>query len=324
MWFLVCITSFLFHINVSQASIGDRSQIYQRCLDKCQILNCTQDGQSFISQAQPLHLKLTFWSCLDECKYDCMWITVNGFHQRGYKTPQFYGKWPFLRLLGIQEPASFIFSLLNLFTHLFMLKKFVKSVRPDSPLYWTWFIYCLICSHAWVWSAIFHARDVPITELLDYSSAFSIVLVNCFVMLVRVFRYILSRFLFLTMTIIFLAVFFNHTTYLSMGRFDYEYNMKLNIIIGTLTAGCWFFWSTMIRNRQPYVWKCVMYVALTGLVLLLELMDVPPIFYVFDCHSLWHLATAPLVFLIYSFAIDDCNYLRKIEVETCNIKFLTI
>lgn len=100
-----------------------------------------------------------------------------------------------------------------------------------------------------------------------------------------------------------------------MGRFDYSYNMKVNIVIGTITALCWFIWCLVHQKKQPYVWKCGMYVALTGLVLPLEVIDLPPIFYIFDSHSIWHLATAPLVSLIYSFAIDDCRYLRKIHFE---------
>lgn len=99
--------------------------------------------------------------------------------------------------------------------------------------------------------------------------------------------------------------------YLSIGRIDYGYNMKLNVLIGTFTAISWFGWSTYNRIHKPYVWKCAIFVALAGLVMLLEIVDVPPLFYTFDCHSLWHLATAPLICLFYSFAIDDCKFLRE-------------
>ncbi|XP_066155683.1 post-GPI attachment to proteins factor 3 isoform X1 [Euwallacea fornicatus] len=309
-------------VGVAFASIGDRSPVYQRCLDRCQILNCSEDGTVFVSDHhQAVHLKTLAWSCLDECKYNCMWKTVESFHQRNWKTPQFHGKWPFIRLFGIQEPASFAFSLLNLIVHLKMIKKFHRQVRSDSPLYWLWFGFCLICCNAWFWSAIFHARDFPLTELLDYACAFSIVLVNCYVMQIRIFRYVFPRFLHIILTIFFLAFFVNHTAYLSMGRFDYEYNMQLNVLVGTITAISWFIWAVLKRNKQPYVWKCSVYVAMTGLVLMLEIIDQPPIFYVFDCHSLWHLATAPLVVLIYSFAIDDCCYLRKTEIEAAADKY---
>lgn len=36
--------------------------------------------------------KILFWTCDDECKYDCMWRTTNSFLDREWAVPQFYGK----------------------------------------------------------------------------------------------------------------------------------------------------------------------------------------------------------------------------------------
>jgi len=41
---------------------------------------------------QPLHLQLLGWDCAAECKYKCMWKTVNDFQLDGSSSPQFYGK----------------------------------------------------------------------------------------------------------------------------------------------------------------------------------------------------------------------------------------
>ncbi|CAH1993816.1 unnamed protein product [Acanthoscelides obtectus] len=195
-----------------------------------------------------------------------------------------------------------------------------------------------VCVHAWFWSAVFHTRDFPLTELLDYACAFSIVLMNCYVMVIRfargrrmgifsfyeckvrlnklltlsrwrlkshykmdgLLRNKVPKFALITISSFFMAFFINHAVYLSMGRIDYGYNMELNILIGTFTAVCWFGWCIYNRKQQPHVWKCAIFVALTGAVMLLEITDTPPFFHVFDCHSLWHLSTAPLVTLIYS------------------------
>ena len=44
----------------------------------------------------------------------------------------------------------------------------------------------------------------------------------------------------------------------------------------------------------------------------LELFDFSPWWFVFDAHCLWHLATAPLELLYWSFSRDDCVYeMRK-------------
>lgn len=104
------------------------------------------------------------WSCADECQYGCMWRTVEAFQDRNWPVPQFYGKvhksqrkfnlfsfvrsfyvqWPFLRFLGLQEPASVMFSFFNLIAHIRNLRKFRREVRPDSPCYKIWHVFSAV------------------------------------------------------------------------------------------------------------------------------------------------------------------------------------
>ncbi|KAG5896514.1 hypothetical protein JTB14_020487 [Gonioctena quinquepunctata] len=317
---LIILLLFSFLIDYSYCSAGDQSPYYQRCLERCHILNCTEDTLGFKNDQRSIILHLTQWTCDDDCKYDCMWKTVEAFHDRKWRTPQFHGKWPFVRILGMQEPASVLFSLLNGCIHIKMLHKFRVEVRPDSPLTWLWHAFSVVSVHAWFWSAVFHFRDFLLTEILDYACAFSMILMNCYVMAVRLLHDKVPRFALVTITIFFIAFLVSHVGYLSSGLIDYGYNMELNIIIGTFTAICWFGWCFYNRLHQQYVWKCAVYVAMTGIVIILEIVDRPPFFNIIDYHSLWHLSTAPLVFFIYSFAIDDSKYLREKELERAEIK----
>lgn len=51
------------------------------------------DGKEFIeSYQQPFSRKLLKWSCEDECRYDCMWKTVDAYEKRKWRVPQFFGK----------------------------------------------------------------------------------------------------------------------------------------------------------------------------------------------------------------------------------------
>ena len=52
------------------------------------------------------------------------------------RVPQFHGKWPFLRLWGLQEPLSVLASLANLATNSCMVLWFVKRVPSTAPMYW--------------------------------------------------------------------------------------------------------------------------------------------------------------------------------------------
>ncbi|KAL9692597.1 hypothetical protein quinque_012084 [Culex quinquefasciatus] len=232
---VVALLVFLFHQIC--ASGGDQSQFFQNCLKSCVIGNCSKSGLTFrLAGTQNPINKLLLWTCYDECGYDCMWRTTGAFLKRNWTTPQFYGKWPFVRLAGLQEPASVVFSMTNFGTHYHMLKRFRREVRPDSPMY---------------------------------------------------------------------------TRCGSVGRFDYAYNMKANIVTGMTGAAGWIFWCLLQRRKRRYVWKCFLFVVLATSSLLLEINDFPPILWTFDAHSIWHLVTAPLTVLFYSFIIDDCRSLRQ-------------
>lgn len=59
-------------------------------------------------------------------------------------------------------------------------------------------------------------------------------------------------------------------------------------------------------RRRKYVWKCVAAVVCGSLTVLLELLDFPPLLWVVDAHSLWHLSTVPLPLLWYR-CVDGHN-----------------
>ena len=108
---------------------------------------------------------LLSWSCYDECSYICMWDTVNNLYRKNNaQVQQFHGKWPFIRILGIQEPASAIFSIFNLVPHIYMLRKIVRTIPSETVTYRIWIGYSLVSINTWLWSTIFHTRDWDITE----------------------------------------------------------------------------------------------------------------------------------------------------------------
>lgn len=61
----------------------------------------------------------------------------------------------------------------------------------------------------------------------------------------------------------------------------------------------WLVWSWKYHPKPSYVRSCRLYVFFSALVLLLEVLDSPPWFFLVDNHALWHLATAPPLVYIY-------------------------
>lgn len=96
--YVVCLL--LGYPHATSASIGDTSFVYQRCLAACQTLTC---DNSIDTREQPPQTDfkpyvLTFpervvkWSCVAECRYHCMWRTVDAFREDKQEIPQFHGK----------------------------------------------------------------------------------------------------------------------------------------------------------------------------------------------------------------------------------------
>ena len=203
----------------SRASIGDRSRVHRECVVHCYQRQCLPPNHQEFYQNQPWSQWLLQWSCPEECEYSCMWDTVEIIGIR-----QFYGKWPFLRLWGVQEPASALFSVFNLVGSLLGLLKFWRTVHPSTPMYRTWIGYGVLSINTWVWSTAFHTRDTWLTEKLDYLCALLLVYYHLFIYLRR--RACQGSAIFWP-GLLLGTVFVFHLTKMFLVSFDYGFNMKV-------------------------------------------------------------------------------------------------
>jgi len=279
----------------------------------------------------PLALRLTRWTCADNCKYTCMHALTDLAEESGVRMEQYYGKWPFWRYAGMQEPASVAFSVANLLMHVLgadWLRRGVHPAHPMRPFYRTW---AYVSINAWVWSAVFHTRDTPLTEKLDYFSAALVILYALYMTGVRLFhlypgtpafpgRSGRRRAFFHSWRAIAAVAYVAHISYLGMAqRFDYTYNVMFNLILGLIHHVLWLQFalpgsSPLARYaampgsyRPAHAGTAAMTVALTTAATAFELFDFPPWARVLDAHALWHLATAPLAVLWYDFLITDAQ-----------------
>ncbi|VDK58373.1 unnamed protein product [Anisakis simplex] len=147
-------------------------------------------------------------------------------------------------------------------------------------------------------STVFHWADFWLTEYLDYFSAFALIVYAFFT------------------SLSFTLPFLQKTTY---GRFvlvhlDYGYNMRCCVVFWILTAtiySCWMVreWRTRElsadRRSISYLAKFIA----GGLAsALFEVFDFAPILWLFDAHSLFHLATVPLPYYLIKFLRLECEY----------------
>lgn len=291
------------------ASYGDVDPNFVECLDKCKTDICENDPPTL-----PLTLQMTFWSCEADCKYNCMFEIVREREESGEPITQYYGKWPFYRFLGMQEPASVIFSFLNFIMHYRGLKM-IKRIAPRSyHLRKYYVINAMIGLYSWVASMIFHTRDNKITEKMDYFGASGTIIYSLFLAIVRTLS-IRSKAKQYAIGLLIFIYYLGHISYLSFWKFDYGYNMKACTVIGVTQYALWLYWAYKNRYR-PYTKKIVITILLMVSAMMLELNDFSPFFYVFDAHSLWHLCTGFILPLYYDFFLSDIRWETRKGKET--------
>ena len=269
-------------INTVLASSGDRSPIFNNCVDLCTTDHC--DIQQPV--ALPLALRLTRWSCADDCRYSCMHEMASRDTERGSPAQQYYGKWPFWRFAGMQEPASVAFSLLNLWSHVLGARNVQKMIPTNHPMKAYYLVWSCVSINAWFWSSIFHTRgkshtnlpltnliftrlDLPSTEKLDYFSAALAILYALYYTVIRLFHLYPHRpQARLTISsnslakaslakkiwsLLCVTAYLGHISYLTLlPRFDYTYNMTFNLILGLTHNVLWLIYSLPIPLIRRY------------------------------------------------------------------------
>ncbi|PVV01234.1 hypothetical protein BB560_004357 [Smittium megazygosporum] len=294
---LILLLSFL--ITCTFASSGDRQPQFQSCLSNCIQKDCVENPIKL-----PLSLRLTLWSCEDNCKYTCQRAITVEAQKIGNKIHQYYGKWPFKRFLGLQEPASVLFSMWNGYYHLINWKLIDKRVGRENPAYFWLKLYVVIGVWTWVWSSIFHSRDYIFTERMDYFSAALLVLYVLFIPVAYLLRN-KSRSAIKLLANLLMTLYLLHVFYLQFVKFDYSYNMIANALLGVAANVAWFIVAFKLAksNYKEYYVPIVLMIC-TDLAFSLEAFDFPPILDTFDAHSLWHAATIPITCYWYRWLIE--------------------
>lgn len=254
---------------------------------------------------------------------------------------QYHGKWPFYRFLGMQEPFSVLFSLLNLAAHIWGLG-YIRSRIPPSYGLRRWYeAFGYVGYIAWTASAIFHTRDNNLTEKLDYFAAGGYVLFGLYMAPVRIFRLDdtsaspVKASVVRVWTTLCLLLYTMHVAYLGLIRWDYGYNMAANIVIGLLQNILWIAFSVysyrratpslsrtpsgirvsledkarLAQQNKPTLWTAWpgMIVLTISVAMSLELLEFVPWRLMVDAHSLWHLGTAGPTVWWYLFLVKDAR-----------------
>lgn len=218
-------------------------------------------------------------------------------------------------LLNIMEPASVAFSILNLAMHFhgwlsffillyykLPLKQHKKAYYEFSPL---WHIYGFLSMNSWFWSAVFHSRDVDLTEKFDYSSAVALLGFSLILAILRTFN-VRDEAARVMVAAPLLAFVTTHILYLNFYKLDYGWNMKVCVVMAVAQLLIWATWAAI--TWHPSRWKLWVVVFGGALAMLLEIYDFPPYYGFLDAHAIWHATTIPLTYIWWSFIRDDAEF----------------
>lgn len=277
------------------------------------------------------HRRLLLWTCPKECDYTCQQIVTARRRAAGQPVTQFHGKWPFVRVWGVQEPFSVLFSLGNMAAHhqgLVKLRRHIPASYPLRRYYESFAIFGIV---SWVFSTIFHTRDFRLTEQLDYFAAGASVLYGLYYAVVRIFRLddedritvpvpvpvpaplarsrgrgigggrVAGVSALRAWTATCCALYAGHVAYLKLWRWSYTYNMAANVVVGVLQNSLWTWFSYVRWKESRRTWAFLPGVAVTWIMMAMgfELLDFPPLWGAIDAHSLWHLGTIVPIVLWY-------------------------
>lgn len=319
---------------VARASVGDNLPEFRNCVTDCKAQVCDAHATSKYTEnsVNPVSRVLFMWDCPLDCNYKCQQSISAGRRAAALPMVQFYGKWPFRRVLGVTELASTAFSLANLYVNYANLAKVTRLYRASlhanpqgAAMLKQYLILLWVSVVGWVFSTVFHVRDIPLTETLDYLGAGAIIVANFNAICVRSFHLnrsdrALRRQVFQLALLVVLGL-----HYASLRRhWDYAYNMLFNTVVGLLALVLWMLvlWLVYLEYRSklhiynnsihllPYETRILTKLNFVGLsrskyipllpfalnvflifAVSLEMVDFDPWWQLVDAHSLWHLCT---------------------------------
>lgn len=336
------------------ASPGDNLPEFKTCVAYCDILRCNglenypqitagkynemiQDSelQEMFSEGIPLWNQMLGWDCVGNCDYECQRMVTADRTSRDLEMYQFHGKWPFIRVLGIQELFSTLFSIGNFIPNYLGFKlirsHWMKEKEAEyRALYFSYLIVSIISMGAWTFSSIFHLKDTWNRERMDYFFAGMTVLSGFHSIVVRYFHLFKSQTKMRMIGMICIGLYVCHVLRL-LWHWSYTYNMEVNVIFGIIQNILWVTLSIkqfkklrnpkkgLVQNLQDKEvnWSLIPCALVSCVVfgMSFELFDFAPIGELIDAHAMWHFVTIWPALYWYPYMIKDIEYLKSIKHE---------
>ncbi|KAI5168705.1 post-GPI attachment to proteins factor 3, partial [Nematocida sp. AWRm79] len=163
-------------------------------------------------------------------------------------------------------------------------------------------IYYSINTVTWLFSALFHIRDIYITQCVDYFSAILSLFTSIAISLYRLYlintHYVIS------------LIWFIHVLYM-LTNFNFMYNSIICGIFYCINVLLWYNWYVFIKE---YSYSRILVLIISGMCIsvLFQVIDFGPIYFLLDSHAVWHILGFIFSTFLYVFIIIDLYYIKDI------------
>ena len=295
-------------------SQGDIDISFRMCVKTCIEQTCSNNNKSKFGDGFP------YWNCDDDCSYECVQSITSERSSQGYGPLKYHGHWPFLRLFGLEEPASTVFSLLNSVPYIISFGSTftANQGRNQHSFMDSWLtLFYMISINTWFASAFFHSRKTEFASFYDYTSALLFLGYSLWLAVRRIMGVKATFFKVGSIFSTFLVLYLFQVSRMHAGLVSFDQHMSLSITIAVCNVVIWLSWllfSSEGKGKGNYRYLCLICQLWFSLAALLELFDFPAIWGLYDAHSLWHAATIPLGFL--------WAYFWKLDRDMCLIDII--
>ena len=276
----------------------------------------------------PAVLRGLNWDCKALCDYSCHHSHSQRSSAEGKFPTKYKSRWAFVRILGIEEFASFLACVLNGIIHLYHLASNKnrhlyagpEGYRMKAPM----LLYSVVCINSFFWSSLFFVSKTKQTEKMDQYFAFLMVIFTFWIAVYRIGGSGAGENLFgnicaytsLAILAPCLFLFAAYIYYMTNFMFNPLLSMRLKVVFNGLHAIIWIYWSLLGRGwGKGYRWKCLVCVISTNIITIVELalpgwemLDFVPYFGIFGNESIYLLYTVPFTALWYSFLGSDTKW----------------
>ncbi|EKX31633.1 hypothetical protein GUITHDRAFT_82927 [Guillardia theta CCMP2712] len=265
-----------------------------------------------------LLLRILDWDQDEDCAYRCLHACLAVAIDNGGRMWKYKGKWPHTRFLGMQEPASVLFSFFNAVSHVLGFKLLFEIRRNMVRTAGSTVVDRNLVEHverllamsllwvsAWMGSMVFHSRDNWATERLDYylGNVAMVWMVYSAVMRAAIIHEAISGVT--TQRVLQLSLFGGVMAHIISGwhKMNYSQNMQVMIVLMVANTCAWL--SVCLKMKHNFVRLFYISTGLTYAAGALEIFDFPPVAGSLDAHAVWHLATPYLSWMFYRFLAQD-------------------